>query len=304
MVVLRSKISLQVLFITSCTFFLSIHFSHAFSWHTRHSMMINPVAKYNPSIKVLPTSTDDLRRTLSTSSTLICASFNSEEESSATSVASSASADEMKFNARALATVLVGQGLLVPASLVASKLLQTPNGGFGIDFTVIDSNVWAIGALCTLPLFALAYFLDKIEHKYPALKQVTLATQRSVLGLLGRERRPLLAFGTAIALGLVAGVGEELLFRGVLQYELSSRFGAGIAVAISSIIFGGLHAVTPMYAFLATVASIYFGLLFEIGNNLGIAMVCHGVYDVFALFWAHWTVTGLEENEQNEIWDF
>lgn len=263
----------------------------------------------NPSIKVLPISTNDLRRNLSRSSSRLFSSFNSEEgedgeeEASMTSVSLS-STDEMNFNAKALATVLVGQGLLVPVSLAASKFFKTPNGGFGIDFTVVDSNVWVIGVLCTLPLFGLAFFLDKIEHKYDALKQVTLATQRSVLGLLGRKRRPLLAFGTAIALGLVAGVGEELLFRGVLQYELSSRFGTGVAIATSSIIFGGLHAVTPVYGLLATIASIYFGLLYEIGDNLGIAIVCHGVYDVLALFWAHWTVTGLDENEQNEIWDF
>lgn len=259
-------------------------------------MMINPITtKYNPSVKVL--TNNDLQRTLSTN-TAIFSSSNNEIESSPPP-----SNDNLIFNGRALATVLLGQSILVPVSLLASKILQTPNAGFGIDFTVIGSNVWVVGTLCTLPLLGLAFFLDKIEDKYPALKQVTLATQRSVLGLLGKKRRPLLVLGASIALGLVAGVGEELLFRGVLQYELSSRFGTGVAVAVASLIFGGLHAVTPLYGLIATVASVYFGLLYEFGNNLGVVMVCHGVYDVIALFWAHWTVTGLQESEQNEIWE-
>lgn len=158
------------------------------------------------------------------------------------------------------------------------------------------------GTLFTVPLFVLALFLDTIEDSYPPLKDVTLATQRSVLALLGTTRKPILALAASIALGIAAGVGEEMMFRGVLQTELTSRFDGLAALAGSSVIFGALHAVTPLYAALATIASIFFGVLYNTSDgNLAVPMVCHGLYDVGALMWAHWVVTGVSEEERKEI---
>jgi len=94
---------------------------------------------------------------------------------------------------------------------------------------------------------------------------------------------------------LAAGFGEEMLFRGVLQYEIASRFfgGAVTGVTLSSIVFGALHAVTPLYAGLATIASVYFGSIYLWSDNLAVPIACHTVYDIGALFYAHWTVCQL-----------
>ena len=92
-----------------------------------------------------------------------------------------------------------------------------------------------------------------------------------------------------------------MLFRGVLQYELTSRLGQGVAVAISSIIFGALHAVTPLYAILASLASVYFGVLYIVSSNLAVPITAHAVYDLLALLFAHWTVSRLSADEQTYI---
>ena len=73
------------------------------------------------------------------------------------------------------------------------------------------------------------------------------------------------------AIAAVAGVSEELLFRGVL-YPLTGRW-------ISGVLFGLAHCITPLYALLAGLAGLALGDLMERTNNLLAPMVAHGVYD-------------------------
>jgi len=207
--------------------------------------------------------------------------------------------DEL-FDRRTTFAFIGGQASLIGVAAVVAYFTGTPNWGLGpgISFSL---NALKQGALTCLPLGALAAALDLIEDRFPALQDVTKATQRSVLALLGGRFKPMIAFLTAIALGLAAGFGEEMLMRGVLQCELASRFGPYLGVGVSSIIFGALHAVTPLYAFLAFIASVYFGALYLLSGNLAVPIVCHALYDVGALLYAHWIVTSLPESEQIEI---
>ena len=153
----------------------------------------------------------------------------------------------------------------------------------------------------TAPLFLIAGIMRLIEPYSPALQGVTKATQRSVLAVMGKKRRPVYALLVSILLGAVAGWGEEWLFRGVFQTALSERFSSEIALTISGIVFGLLHAVTPVYALLAGAASVFFGYLYNVSENLLVPMICHAVYDVGALMWAHWSVTSLSSKEQDAI---
>ena len=204
------------------------------------------------------------------------------------------------FDARTTFALIGGQSLLIAGAAVAAFFVGTPNWGFGPGIS-FDFQSIRTGSLLALPLGAFAAGLDLIEDRFPALKDVTTATQRSVLALLGGTWKPQIALITALALGMAAGFGEEMLFRGILQYELGSRFGQVIAVGLSSIIFGALHAVTPMYAALATIASIYFGGVYLMTGNLAVAIACHAVYDIWALLFAHWTVSQLTDKERKAL---
>ncbi len=208
--------------------------------------------------------------------------------------------DDEMFNIRTTFALVGGQAVLVGIAVAMSALLKTPNFGFGPD---ISFSFYSIGrgVLMTIPLGLLAWALDQIEAKIPALQDVTTATQRSVLALLGSTFKPGLGLLVAISLGVAAGLGEEMLFRGVFQYALVERLGKVAAVGLSSVVFGLLHAVTPMYAFLATLASVYFGYLYIDTGNLAVPIVTHAVYDVGALFYAHWTVANLTPKEQTTL---
>ncbi|MGK7296101.1 MAG: CPBP family intramembrane glutamic endopeptidase [Candidatus Wenzhouxiangella sp. M2_3B_020] len=86
-------------------------------------------------------------------------------------------------------------------------------------------------------------------------------------------------------ISLAAGVGEELLFRGVLQSGLTGPTGPAIALITASLLFGAAHALTPAYFILATGIGFYLGGLYIATGNLLVPVLVHSLYDWLALAW-------------------
>jgi membrane protease YdiL (CAAX protease family) len=261
--------------------------------------------------------------------------------------------DAFPFDMKTAGSLVGGQSLLIVAGVAMAWLLQTPHFGFHGCYSmtttmlhaaaqpVVAVSVLQAGFLYTIPLVILAVVLEFVEAYIPALQDVSAATQRSVLLLLGGRFRPVIGTITAILLGVAAGVGEELIFRGIFQYELAHRIvnwlpflsslggataataattssvGAAaatvavssnannvLAILLSSLVFGGLHAVTKWYAILATLASLYFGFMFASTGNLAVPIICHSLYDIGALLYAHWTVSQMSRQEQQAVADW
>lgn len=86
-----------------------------------------------------------------------------------------------------------------------------------------------------------------------------------------------------IALAAFAGIGEELLFRGVLQPWFSGA-SAWVGFVATNILFGLVHFVTPTYALIAGGLGMYLSLVaFEVPRaNLLSAIIAHGLYDYVA----------------------
>ncbi|HEV2972153.1 MAG TPA: CPBP family intramembrane glutamic endopeptidase [Pirellulales bacterium] len=120
-----------------------------------------------------------------------------------------------------------------------------------------------------------------------------LALRQLRIGPLGRLNRvvdefvvPLFAGCTLLDfafISLVGGLGEELLFRGLIQAALSKWLGVAAGIALASMLFGLAHIITPAYAALATMIGIYFGCLWMATGNLIAPIVAHAVYDFAAL---------------------
>jgi len=164
-------------------------------------------------------------------------------------------------------------------------------GGVGGDGALA---ILALGALASLPMLALiaAGEVFNLDERFPALAAVTEATKRTTLMALGKDFKPLAAGVGALLIALAAGTGEEVLFRGVMQEEIGARVGGPAGVAVASVVFGLLHAVTPVYALLATVAGAYFGWLYAAcGHSVAVPAVAHAVYDWIALLLVHYEVT-------------
>lgn len=122
---------------------------------------------------------------------------------------------------------------------------------------------------------------------------VFLLMLRWPIGPLGRIKqfseeviRPLFASCTVLDLAvisLLAGVGEEMLFRGVLQADFSQRWGLWTGIVAASLLFGALHPITPAYVVLAAGLGVYLGWLWVATGNLLVVIVAHAFYDFLAL---------------------
>lgn len=87
-------------------------------------------------------------------------------------------------------------------------------------------------------------------------------------------------------LSLAAGVGEELLFRGVLQTSAARYWPIAVAIVIPNVLFGALHARTAAYAVAAGLVGVYLGALYWLTAGLTAPIVAHALYDFIALEWA------------------
>jgi membrane protease YdiL (CAAX protease family) len=97
---------------------------------------------------------------------------------------------------------------------------------------------------------------------------------------------PLFAPCTILDLALVsalAGIGEEALFRGVVQEQLSGWLGPWLALGVASLLFGLVHAITPGYVLLAAAFGAILGTMWLQSHNLLAPILAHGLYDFIAL---------------------
>lgn len=136
--------------------------------------------------------------------------------------------------------------------------------------------------IATLPLVAALLILMRVDA--PWMERIE-AHVRSFL-------RPILQYGglTGMAiLALAAGVGEELLFRGVVQAELIGLIGPWGALVVASIIFGVCHWITPAYALIATIMGAYLGGLYMYTGGLTVPILVHAFYDFVAFAYFAWT---------------
>ncbi|WP_044870211.1 CPBP family intramembrane glutamic endopeptidase [Pseudomonas sp. LFM046] len=80
-----------------------------------------------------------------------------------------------------------------------------------------------------------------------------------------------------LAINLLATVlAEELVFRGVLQPLLVKRLGARYGVLLTAALFGAVHIpFSPLFALLAGVAGLGYGLAFHYSGRLSVAVVLH-----------------------------
>jgi membrane protease YdiL (CAAX protease family) len=158
--------------------------------------------------------------------------------------------------------VLFESGLIVVAFGICCLFDVKPVAYF--TWSVADIG-W--GILLAIPMFGL--FLLGWRFPFGPLRPM----KQFLLEALGPPLAACRWYDLA-AIAAVAGVSEELLFRGVL-YPLTGRW-------VSGVLFGLAHFITPLYALLAGLAGLALGDLMERTNNLLAPMVAHGVYDFLA----------------------
>ena len=95
-----------------------------------------------------------------------------------------------------------------------------------------------------------------------------------------------------VGLSILAGVGEELLFRGAAQGWLLQHTGPWTAVIAASVLFGLVHYISFTYFLMATGLGLILGAAYQLSGSLGMVMFWHAAYDMVAIFcllrFPHW----------------
>jgi membrane protease YdiL (CAAX protease family) len=136
----------------------------------------------------------------------------------------------------------------------------------------------ASGGAATLPL--LAVFFICLRFPVGPLRQMKSLVEEVVQPLFRQ-----CGAGDLAVIAILAGFGEEMLFRGVLQPAVGAKAGPALGVVLVNVLFGLLHLVTPTYAVYAGILGCYLSWLYEWTGNLLVPITTHGLYDFLALFY-------------------
>ncbi|MEW6753076.1 MAG: CPBP family intramembrane glutamic endopeptidase [Candidatus Latescibacterota bacterium] len=133
-----------------------------------------------------------------------------------------------------------------------------------------------VGAVAALPLVLLFVLLMRWEWA-PLVR---------VRRFLVEQLRPLLAGRSLGELALIAGLAgltEEMLFRGLLQEGLAAWLGSAGGLLAAGLLFGASHWITPAYVLVAGLMGLYLGCLYQATGNLLAPVLAHAAYDFAAL---------------------
>ena len=145
------------------------------------------------------------------------------------------------------------------------------------EFIIFNEQAIINGVMGTLPLCLIFIALNQI--KIDSLQKIRQVLHATLGPSLSKHH-----WTDLFVLAAIAGISEELLFRGVIQPWIENSWGMMAGLLVSSVIFGLVHAVTALYFVMATVVSIYLGLYLDYDNtrNLLTPIIIHGLYDFFA----------------------
>lgn len=171
-------------------------------------------------------------------------------------------------------------GLVEGAMAVVAVVL-----GWLLGVAPLESFSWSwgglgVGALAAAPL--LAFVAACVRWPVGALGRLMRVIDERVVPLF----RDFSVLDLAVV-ALLAGVGEELLFRGVIQAALAAALGGSVgmlvALGFSASLFGAAHWITPGYAALAALIGVYLGAIWLWSGNLLVPMTSHALYDFLVL---------------------
>lgn len=181
----------------------------------------------------------------------------------------------------ALAVAFEG-GLGLAALLLGWLLGVWPVPGVELDEMVWREHGPALlwGLVATGPMLAGFWLIDRFP--WGPLDELKRDVERRVV--------PLFHGCSILELAVIAaaaGIGEELLFRGLVQHGMSAwlapPWGVWIALIAASCVFGCFHLLSTTYAVLAALIGLYLGLLLIFSGSLLAPALAHGLYDFIAL---------------------
>jgi membrane protease YdiL (CAAX protease family) len=140
----------------------------------------------------------------------------------------------------------------------------------------LGALVWGVSATVPL-LLGLAWMLA--ARSGPAYRLVSFVVEQLGAFVAARSTSEL------ALLAALAGISEEVLFRGVVQVALARVLPDLGALLAAGVLFGLVHFASRAYAILAGIMGLYLGVLFLVRGSLLAPIITHGLYDFIALIY-------------------
>ena len=169
--------------------------------------------------------------------------------------------NERKLTAPLLTRFGTGLGLVMIglAWFIAHIRGQSLAAWFPAAHWPVDVALGAtLGGILALLVWQLDYFI-------PALRRI----RELLLTTLDLQT---FSYRDALFLGILAGLPEEMLFRGAIQPV--------IGWLVTSVLFGALHSLTRTYFLYATIAGLVLGGLTLWRSNLWASVAAHCIFDM------------------------
>ncbi len=171
---------------------------------------------------------------------------------------------------------LATYGLLLGAAMIVVAAIWRLVLGNQPVSTWFPTDRWVfyllLGALAGL-VFSIAAWA--VFRKVPSFRHIKTLILRTI-------DMQTLSTRHAVMFGLIAGIPEEILFRGAIQPT--------IGWLLTALLFGVLHGVTPAYFVYATLASVLLGGLADWSGGLWAPIAAHTTIDIsmFLLLMRTW----------------
>ncbi|MEZ4586807.1 MAG: CPBP family intramembrane glutamic endopeptidase, partial [Gemmatimonadales bacterium] len=183
---------------------------------------------------------------------------------------------------------LLVSAILFEGALFGLGLLFLWLAGLGLVWRVTASEL-AAGVVLGLLLAGAVAALVQLEWSWLA------PLRRDVRRLA--ETFASAPFAVVLAVSVLAGVAEEVLFRGFLQGWLAGWVGPTGALVAAAAVFGLAHAISWRYATLVTLLGLCFGWLYLATGSIWPPIVGHALYDMVALLYGQRWLRALERAE-------
>ena len=142
---------------------------------------------------------------------------------------------------------------------------------------------WSFGSLllgvvaALPPLFMIPLVEVRQSQRFAWVRAFRRTITTRLVPLVGA-----MPLGEVLTVSCLAGVSEEVFFRGVLQHE--------IGLLPASLVFGVLHALSVPYMLWATAVGCYLGWLAQVSGNLWLPITTHALVDIVGLGYIRFVV--------------
>ena len=179
-------------------------------------------------------------------------------------------------------------GLFVLPAWICSQLFSyEPNRFLGFQAPNL-SQFWFWSILIMIILLPFTQLIGELNQRivFPGgmkewMQSQEKSAEQTVKALLSAQSLNDLLLNLFFV-AVLAGVGEELLFRGLIQRILVRKYGRWTGIVIAAILFSAMH--MQFYGFFPRfLLGVVLGILFAYSGSLWVAILAHFFYDAMLI---------------------